>query len=55
MSDMNSRNVKEKVLSTRNTKRFKTNIIKWNTNKISKLINDSTVSKFATRNWIEKK
>ena len=37
----------------RNIKLIKTNIIKMEHPKISKLLNDSTVSKFVTRKWIE--
>ena len=37
----------------RNNKRIRTRITKWNTFKISKSLNDSTVSKFVTKKWIE--
>ena len=43
--DANSRNVEEIFI-----KRIKTSIIKWNT---LKYLNDSTVSKFVTRTWME--
>ena len=37
----------------RNIKRVKTSIIKMEQHKISKFLNDSTVSKFVTKEWIE--
>ena len=53
----NSRNVEEIVISPEKRqeifKQIKTSIIKWNTNKISKLLNDSTASKFVTIKWME--
>ena len=39
----------------KNIKRIKTSIIKMEHYKISKLLNDSTVTKFATKNYIEVK
>ena len=53
----NSRNVKEIIIppekGRRNSKRIKTSIKKMEHFKICKLLNDSTVSKFLTRKWIE--
>ena len=53
----NSRNDEDINIPSEKTeeifKRIKTSIIKMEYHKISKLLNDSTVSKFVTRKWIE--
>ena len=57
MPEMNSRKCWKNSYSVweraRKTKQFKTSIIKKEHDKLSKLLNDSTVSKFVTRKWIE--
>ena len=43
----------EKKKKTRNIELIKTSITKMEHNKISKLLNNSTVSKFVTKKWDE--
>ena len=54
---MKIQEVLKKQLSTkekaRNIKQIKSSIIKWNTRKYRNYSNESTVSKFVTRKWIE--
>ena len=53
-----SRKVEDKIIPLerrKNTKQIKKSVIKMEHHKISKILNDSTVSKFATRKWIEVK
>ena len=47
------KNLSKQNLHLTQIRGVKTSILKWKIHKICKLLNDSTVSKFAKRKWIE--
>ena len=53
MSDLNSRNVEEIVIPPEKRQEILNNLGQILYYKIHKLLNNSTVSKFVTRKWIE--
>ena len=53
MSDLNSRNVEEIVIPPEKRQEILNNLGQILYYKIHKLVNNSTVSKFVTRKWIE--
>ena len=53
MSDLNSRNVEEIVIPPEKGQEILNNLGQILYYKIHKLVNNSTVSKFVTRKWIE--